>query len=188
MDLTQARRRVTALQATRTLAVSKLTDERKTSLLAQLDVATAMEATRIVQEIAETIQREAHSRISQVVSRCLSAVFDEPYEFEIVFEQKRGRTEADLRFVRGGMVVDYRCIGGGVVDVAAFALRLAALLLTKPALRRLLILDEPMRCVSKHYVPKMRELFLVLAEEMGVQFIIVTHNEVLAVGTVVELT
>ena len=139
-----------------------------------LDAAT--EACDVVQGIAAEIQARAHSAIATVVSRCLTAVFDEPYEFCIDFERKRGKTEARLYFVRDGVEMDpLTACGGGVVDVAAFALRLACVLLHRPQLRPLLVLDEPMKFVSSDYIPRVRALIDGLADEFGVQFVIVTH-------------
>jgi DNA repair exonuclease SbcCD ATPase subunit len=148
----------------------------------------AAEATRVAQEIAAGIQQQAHVAIARIVSRCLSTVFDEPYEFRIKFEQKRGKTEAELVFARDGHEVDpLTASGGGVIDVAAFALRLASMLMSRPAVRRTMIMDEPYRFVSKHYRGRIRGLLESLSAEMGVQFIIVTHFDDLRIGKVVEV-
>jgi DNA repair exonuclease SbcCD ATPase subunit len=146
------------------------------------------QARALVQGVAQQIQQQAHTRIASVVCRCLEAVFDDPYEFKINFEQKRGRTEAQLVFVRDGVEIDpLSAAGGGVVDVAAFALRLSALLLTRPSLRRTIVLDEPFKFVSGEYRERLRNLLEMLAEEMQVQIIMVTHISELQVGRVVEL-
>lgn len=146
------------------------------------------EAKKIVQAVAQAVQQKAHDRIAGVVSRCLSAVFDEPYEFRVLFEQKRGRTEARLVFCRGELEVDpLTASGGGVVDVAAFALRLSALLLTRPPLRRVVVLDEPFKFVSEAYRGRVRLMLETLAAELDVQFVVVTHIRELVTGTVIDL-
>lgn len=146
------------------------------------------EAQELAQHVAQAVQQKAHDQIAEVVSRCLSAVFDEPYIFRIHFERKRGRTEARLIFERDGMEVDpMTASGGGVVDVASFALRLSCLMLNKPPLRRVLILDEPFKYVSEDYRERVRELLETLAREMKVQFVVVTHIQELKTGTVVEV-
>jgi DNA repair exonuclease SbcCD ATPase subunit len=148
----------------------------------------AEEAQKVAQLVAQTVQQKAHDRIAGVVSKCLEAVFDEPYEFKINFEQKRGRTEASLVFVREGLSVDpLSASGGGVVDVAAFALRLSCLLLARPAVRRLVVLDEPFRFVSAEYRPRVRGMLEGLARDLGVQFVMVTHDEAYKTGKVIEL-
>lgn len=156
--------------------------------LAQTHVTAVEHAQQIVQGVAQTIQQQAHSQIAKVVSRCLEAIFEDPYTFEIRFEKKRGRTEADLVLVRNDLAVDpTSAAGGGVVDVAAFALRLACLMLSRPRSRKVLILDEPFKHLSRDHSSKIRSLLDVLSKEMKVQFIIVTHSTQLRVGHVIEL-
>ena len=76
---------------------------------------------------------------------------------------------------------------GGVIDLAAFALRLSCLMLAKPKLRRIIILDEPFKYVSEQYIPNIRKLIEGLAEDFKVQFIIVTHIKELRIGKIIEL-
>lgn len=138
------------------------------------------EAQTIIQSVSQKIQQDAHGRISSVVSKCLEAVFDDPYEFQILFERKRGKTEATLAFVRDGIVLTnpQKEIGGGVIDVAAFALRLICLALTKPIRRRVLILDEPFtRIRGIENRKRMRQLLISLAEDFGFQFITCIDHE-----------
>ena len=150
---------------------------------------TICESRSLLQQLAENAQRSAHEQITQIVSKCLETVFeDEAYEFRIRFERKRGKTEAILEFVRDGNVIDpMSAAGGGAVDVAAFGLRLAALVLVRPQPRPLLVLDEPFRFVSRDYAPRVRDLLLALARDLNVQIIMVTHDSRLVAGKVVEL-
>lgn len=146
------------------------------------------EALSIIQSVAQVVQTKVHNQLGGVVTRCLEAVFDDPYEFKLLFEQKRGRTEARLAFVRDGVQVDpLTASGGGVVDVAGFALRLACLMLTRPRMRPLVVLDEPFRFVSVEYRQRIRELLEGLADDLGIQFIMVTHMEDLKIGEVISL-
>ena len=163
--------------------------EEKASAIAAEDLVTfTEEAQVVVQGVAQTIQQQAHARIAAVVSRCLETVFEEPYTFRIAFEQKRGKTEARLYFEREGMEIDpLTASGGGVVDVAAFALRLSCILLSKPPLRRLIVLDEPFKFVSADYRARVRLMLETLAEELDLQVILVTHTTELETGTVIAL-
>lgn len=149
----------------------------------------AVEANDILQAVAQELQEQAHVQISTVVSRCLAAVFDEPYVFEIVFERKRNRTQANLTLSRDGLEIGnpMHAAGGGVIDVAAFALRLSALLLQKPARRRLLVLDEPFRFVSTEYRSRLPIMLELLSTEFDVQFVMITHMDELRCGSVIEL-
>jgi len=148
----------------------------------------AESARMLLQAVAAMVQQRAHGQIASIVSRCLEAVFEDPYEFRIEFEEKRGKTEAKILFTRNGEQVDpMSASGGGVVDVAAFAARVACLVLSRPARRRLLLLDEPWKYLSSEYRPRMKGLIETLADEMQVQFVIVTHDLQLATGKIVEI-
>jgi hypothetical protein len=172
------------------LSLARAKYKEETRALQELDAkrTSLLEAQILLQSLAKLVQEKVHERVASVVSRCLEAVFEEPYTFRIDFEQKRGRTEARLVFERDGMCVDpLTASGGGVIDVAAFALRLSCLLLIRPPLRRVLIMDEPFRFVSPDLRGRVRSLLQTLSTEMGIQFIIITHMEELVLGQVVRL-
>lgn len=141
------------------------------------------------QALAQAIQQQAHTQIAGVVTLCLQAVFGEAYAFRIRFERKRGKTEAQLLLIKEGQEIEdpINEDSGGVVSVAAFALRLACLVLAKPRLRRLLVLDEPFSQLSVEYRPAIRSMLLKLAKDFNIQFIIVTHQPEIICGKVVQL-
>jgi len=153
------------------------------------DITAALAAQRILQDVAAGVQQSAHRQIAAIVSKCLQTVFgDSSYEFRVVFEAKRGKTEARLAFVRDGVERDplSEC-GGGVIDCAAFGLRLAALVLQRPAKRRLLVLDEPAKMISREYAPRIKTMLEILAADLDLQIILVTHNPAMAAGRVIEI-
>lgn len=147
----------------------------------------ADQASTILQRIAQHAQAAACGRLAGVVSMALESVFDDPYAFHLEFVEGRGRTEAVMRFVRAGLDVDpMHASGGGVVDVAAFALRVAAIALTRPPVRRLVVMDEPFKFVSPEFRPRIGEMLEVLSQELDFQFIMVTHVPELEMGTVIR--
>jgi DNA repair exonuclease SbcCD ATPase subunit len=173
------------------LATARTTHETETAAL--IEAKEVLERTRDAQEIlqllAQAVQQKAHEKISEVVSSCLEAVFDDPYRFKIEFDRKRGRTEARLRFVRGDLDVDpLTASGGGMVDVAAFALRISCLMLHRPKLRRFVVLDEPFKFVSAQYRENVRSMLESLSTDLGVQIVMVTHIDELVTGKVIEIT
>lgn len=182
--------RIAELLASHRLATTLVERERMFLEKSRERESNAAEAQQIVQGIAQAMQQRAHRRIAEVVSRCLLAVFDDPYEFKIRWDRKRGKTEAVLMFARGGVELDdpLNEVGGGVVDVASLALRLAKMLMEKPLSRRLLVLDEPFRNVrGEENRKRTRQLLEELASEMGFQFIINTDVPAFRMGTVVDL-
>lgn len=188
MNLTEAKTRAGALVAARELALSQRRNERAALRRKKAAEATLREALRIAQQTAQSVQEAAHAKIANIVSHSLAAVFDTPYKFKINFEQKRGRTEANLTFERNGFGVSpMDAAGGGVIDIASFALRLSCLLLANPPRRRLLVLDEPLSMLSAEYRPRARELITRLAKELNVQILIISHAAEFQMGDVIEL-
>lgn len=136
-------------------------------------------AQALIQQVAQTTQQELEYRISELVTLALSSVFPDPYQFKLRFVVRRGKTEADLLFLHGDQEIDpLSASGGGVVDVAAFALRVALWRLSN-GLRPVLVLDEPFRFVSSSYLPAAGEMLRSLSEKMGLQIVMVTHLDAL---------
>jgi len=186
MNLTQLQERVKVHRTSFDLAKANVSDMKTKWKLSQALHEAALEAQAISQAVAQEIQNRVHKQIANVVSSCLESVFDEPYEFHIDFERKRGRTEASMTFHRDGIGVDpMTASGGGVVDVAAFALRLSCLLLARPRLRGVLIMDEPFKFVSEGFRERIREMLEDLSVKMSIQFIFVTHIDELKTGNIV---
>ncbi len=171
---------------------ARLSYKQEKTILAQAKqkVLDAEEAQQVLQAVAQTLQQSAHERIARIVTQCLKTVFGEDaYEFKIDFKRARGKTEARLVFVRDGLELQdpLNEASGGVVQVAAFALRLADLIISKPARRKVLFLDEPFGGLHYEAADRVRGLLLGLAKEMKVQLVFTTHNSQLRCGSVIEL-
>ena len=184
--LSALRTRIDRLKTELSLAVFRIKEEKAALADAQDRLETARRAQEFVQHAAQQVQQEAHKQIARVVSRCLSAVFQERYELRILFERKRGKTEADFIYMKDGHKVNPHVDSGGVMEVASLALRLASLVMTMPPARRLLVLDEPFLGLSKENLRKMGMLLESLSKELGVQIIMCTHDEQLQVGKVIR--
>ncbi len=189
MNLEQVRRKLAPLQASLDLAARQVGAEKQALRAARERLKHAEEAQGIVQAVAQDVQQQVHHRMAALVTRCLRAVFGpDSYEFRVTFERKRGRTEARLSLVRGNLEIEpTEASGGGVVDVVGLGLRIACLMLSRPARRKLLCLDEPLKHLSEDYVPAARDLIEAMSEELGIQVLMVTHRAGLEVGKVIEL-
>lgn len=189
MNLEPYHRRLDPLLAERSHASRQVRAERFALAEAELDVVASAEAQAVFQQVAQALQQRAHKSIASVVTRCLRAVgFN--YDFKIEFDRKRGKTEARLLFVKGGVEHSpLKMSGGGAVDVAAFALRLIAVMLSRPASRRFLCLDEPFsRVRGEAHQGKIPLLLQALAKELDFQFLIVSPHGFaeMEVGKVVD--
>ena len=142
--------------------------------LQETELSDCQKARAIVQKVAEDCQKKIEFQISNLVSLALASVFPDPYEFKVSFVQRRNRTECDLLFVKN----DEECepltaAGGGVVDIASFALRVAIWSLKKT--RPTFILDEPAKFVSVDLQSKVSAMLKELSEKLKIQIIMVSH-------------
>ncbi len=137
------------------------------------------EAYQLLRTFYEQTQSLCVKRLEQLVSYCLRTVFsDQAYEFRIIFETKRNQVEARMVFLRDGTEVDpLEAAGGGCLDVAVCALRLAVILFHVKRPRKFIGLDEPFRYVSQEYRANLIGLLQELSQRYGVQFFIITHDQ-----------
>lgn len=117
--------------------------------------------------------------ISQLVTTGLSHVIhDQKLVFKIRQEMKHNRLS--MKFVienldDGVEANPMTNFGGGAVLVASLILRIAVM--ARTGMGNLLILDESMHALANHYVPNAGSFMRKLAEETGVNILMVTHNE-----------
>jgi DNA repair exonuclease SbcCD ATPase subunit len=127
-----------------------------------------------VQDVAQRTQEQLTLHIEDVVNTALDTCFPDEYQFKLVFEIKRNKTEARLVFHKNGFEIDpMEASGGGVVDVASFALRIAAWSLGKT--NNVICLDEPMKFLSRDLQPRAGEILKEISSKLGLQFIMVSH-------------
>jgi hypothetical protein len=141
------------------------------------------QAKEIIRTVGLQTQQQLQISISDITSLALEAVFPDPYTLEVEFIQRRNRTECDLYFMRDGNKVDPLTASGvGAVDVAAFALRIASWSMSTPHSRNTIILDEPFRFLSKNYQEQASLMLKEISKKLGIQFIIISHEEALTEG------
>jgi len=135
----------------------------------------------IVKEVGLKTQEQLQFHIADITSLALESVFPNPYKLVAEFVQRRNKTECDLLFERDDNRIDpLSASGGGVVDVASFALRIASWSMAYPKSSAVIILDEPMRFLSAEYQEKASAMIKEVSQKLGIQFIIITHEPVLA--------
>jgi DNA repair exonuclease SbcCD ATPase subunit len=102
-----------------------------------------------------------------------------PYILELDFVERRNKTECDIYFVRDGLKIDPFSGGGGAIDVAAFALRVAMWTMQQPKSRPALILDEPFKHLKGEEANrKVLEMVSKISKKLGIQIIMVSDERV----------
>ena len=146
----------------------------------QRDLRRHEQAREIVRNVGMKTQQQLQFHISDIVSLALDSVFDDPYELKVEFIQRRNKTECDLTFQRDGEQMDpLSASGGGAVDVASFALRIASWAMMNPRSRNVIVLDEPLRFLSEDHQEQASRIIKELSDRLKLQFLIITHEPLL---------
>jgi len=154
-------------------------EEDITTLSQEKDDAT--EARWILSEVMRITQTQFQFRIENLVTAAIQSVFDRPFEFHMEFKLQRGKSECLFSVSEGDIVYDdiENELGGGMLDVIAFALRIVLWSMKNPKSDHVMIADEPFRFVGD-YVRDTGQMLQTLSKEMGLQFILITHEDELA--------
>ena len=178
MDLKFLRTKLSELRGKQKEVKRNIKDIETSLLKLKRNLTRYEQAQEIIREVGIATQQQLTFHISDVVSLALETVFDDPYEFEVEFVRRRGKSECDLFFVRDGQKIHpLTASGGGAVDVASFALRVASWSMQIPRKNNVLILDEPFKNLSAEYLPYASELLKKLSEKLNLQIIMVSHSE-----------
>lgn len=131
----------------------------------------------IIQEVATLTQKELEFHISELVSLILESVFDDPYKMRLDFIIRRGKTEANIIFTKDGHEVDpASSSGGGVIDIASFALRVCLWAIKNPRSRNTILLDEPFKHLSGDLREKAGQMLEEISRKLNLQIILITHD------------
>jgi len=145
---------------------------------AELDV--TEKANLVLQTVIETQRKELSEKVERIASYGLSVVFDEAYQLHLNLVSARNQMSAEFYVSNESMgnyptrLIDAR--GGGLVSVTSFLMKQIMLLSSRPPLRRIMFLDEPLVMVSNEYKENLCCFIRELAEKTEIQFVIVTHD------------
>lgn len=136
------------------------------------------EAREVMGQVGVLAQMEIKQIIEELVTQSLQAVFGDEYSFEVEDQIQRNKPETNFYVVIDGRRHLLKGeLGGGVVDLVAFSLRVVLWAITSPRTRYTIILDEPLKFVDKTRLEQVGVMIKKLSEMLGLQFIIVTHEE-----------
>lgn len=132
--------------------------------------------------VASIAQQTVKQKIETIVTSALQSIYQRPFEFKLKFSQQRNRSVAAPVIVENGEEYDAAGdLGGGVVDVVSLALRIGLWSMMDSRSRNIFILDEPFKFLGQGAIMDRAAAFIkeVIAS-LGVQFLIVTHDQQLA--------
>jgi DNA repair exonuclease SbcCD ATPase subunit len=174
VELDSLKKKLIEKKAERNLLLNQLAQAKTDKEIVSHKLENTLKAREITQVVAEATQKEIEFQISNLVSTALASVFPDPYTFKVSFMQRRNKTECDLLFVKNGEECDpFSASGGGAIDVANFALRIAIWSIKKT--RNVFILDEPFRFVSVDLQEKCSQMIKEISEKLGIQILMISH-------------
>lgn len=176
MILSEYKNKLTSAQGQRAY-IGRQVIEKESLVDSYVDKLHSLEEAQVfLQKVAQATQEQLRVHIKDIVQLCLDSIWPGEVEFDLIYEVKRGKTEARLVFIIDGEEVDpLDADGGGLVDIASFALRIAVWTLGNT--RNTIILDEPMKHLSDNLQPLAAEIIKELSQKLGLQVIMITHRK-----------
>ena len=138
----------------------------------------------ILNEVQKITQQRLKHTIESLVTMAIKAVYDRPFGLELLFEQKRDKMECQplIYEIVNGEKEYYddpeNDLGGGIVDVCSFALRIILWTMEKPQRRNIFILDEPGKNLGE-LLPLFGQMLKEVSHKLKFQLVIITHDEAL---------
>jgi len=177
MNIEQLKSKFIAYKTEASLVLNSLEiKEKEYNILKQYN-SDLQKARVLVAEAGKYTQSYLKDYIESMVTTALQAVFEEDYQFVIDFDIKRNKPEAKISLKLRGEETDPKdSCGGGVLDVASFALRVVLWSIENPKSSNVIILDEPMKFLHGRIENAMK-MIKDLSKKLNIQFIIVSQME-----------
>ena len=181
LRIDELNQKVKDIQSEVNIALAKKDEYESKLKLAEEKLNDATEAIGILVAVLSLTQEGVNQFIRDIVGMALQYVYGDEYDFEMRYEMKRNQPEVVLTPIKSGKRYDpkFGC-GVGVLDVCAFALRLALWALTEPRTSAVLICDEPFKFISgSEQVEKAAIMVKELSDMLGLQIIIISSKPAL---------
>lgn len=132
----------------------------------------------VLAEVTRLTQAQLKGYIESLVTLAIQSVYDEDLRFVVEFDYKRNKAEVSFWVKEGEdgeMFIPKDEMGGGLVDVISFALRVVLWSLQRPESRPVLILDEPFPAAGV-LTNRCGEMVKEISDKLELQIVLVTHN------------
>ena len=170
------RKRINEALTNRRQLMSDLSDSVESLGQTEVLIQENLEQRDIARKAAGLVQDNLAAKLSGIVTKAISTVFEEPIEFVVQFVERRGVSECDLSLKIGE---DYYDIlneqGGGVADVCSMCLQMAFIMMSQ--VKRVLVIDEPARHMDDGAKERFVAVLKQLCQELKFTIIMVTHSQ-----------
>ena len=152
-------------------------DKRKEIKELERDIENHYKARVVLTEVGKLTQKKFKRRVESLVTLAIRSVFDRPYRFHLEFEEVANRmqctpviTEDDKEYM------PKEDMGGGIIDIISFALRIVLWSMESPQSRNVFILDEPFKWTGI-LIEQAGAMLKRLSKELNFQVIMISHDE-----------
>jgi DNA repair exonuclease SbcCD ATPase subunit len=138
-----------------------------------------MEKSReLMNMVGSACQLKVKEVVERLVSEAFEVVFGDNYKFELEMAIVRNQPEVSMFVIQDGKKRSMKDEqGGGVIDLISFVLRIVMWSITTPRTAGVMILDEPGKFISKNLQQVFGEMITELSRMLGIQFLMVSHEE-----------
>jgi len=164
-------------EAERDLLREQLKESKRLNAAATRRVRQLEGARDIVNQVLLITQEEVSALVADVVTLALSTVYGDEYRFEMEHKIARNQSEIVPWIVKDGERLSPNDeVGGGVIDVAAMALRMAVWAVSEPRPAPVFLLDEPGKFISRDKQASFGRMLREVASMLGIQILLVSHS------------
>ena len=137
------------------------------------------EVKELLMSFAENTRDIIKHKLESLVNSALKCIFvDKDVLFKIQINRTKKIIFYDMFVETDGTITPlFDAKGGGILDVITMALRISFVRMFSANLRQTIILDEPFKNLDNERLRLAMEWLDTISTEMGMQFIVVTHEE-----------
>ena len=177
MDLSKYTKFLNTTTAKKEMLTSARNDILAKITSAETSHADIIEARDIMISVGIISQEEIKVVIEELVTQALQGIFGDNYSFELDNKIARNQPETEFYVIQDGKRRSLQDeLGGGVVDVISFAIRIILWAVTSDRTDNVVSLDEPLKFVSRDKLQLCSEMIKTMSEILNLQFVIVTHE------------
>ena len=180
MEISNLKNRLISLEAKKSLLEKKLEEDTESIKSLETTSYNLQRARWVLTEVSKITQMNFKTRVEELVTVAIRSIFDRPFEFHLKFEQKRNRLEITPVIIENGQeFIPKDEMGGGILPVIGFALRVVLWSMENPRSRNTIIMDEPFAGIGS-LMNRAGSMLQEISNKLGIQLIITTHDPVLS--------
>lgn len=152
-------------------------EARKEIKLLQKDIDNHIKARTLLTQVGKLTQDKFKRRVESLVTLAIQSVYDRHYKFELKFEEKNNQITCTPIIKDGEQELQPKDeMGGGIIDIISFALRIVLWSMENPRSRNFFILDEPFKWTGA-LISKAGEMLKRLSSELNFQVVVFSHDD-----------